>query len=215
MGAIRRLLSFLCCAAGLFGFGCPNALGSDLALMSVNSVSMRPGRVIDLAVSGRVSGESTFGLTVLIELVPRPGTTGTVVFTPAPPEDVVQIGDPWPDEGTFTPFDTNAPGLTPTINACVDDNGTFLATTLNFVQPLAIFPIKASGNAEGIWDVVLNASVGDSNWEGLDTTLQNGVIVVDAGPGTPTVSTWGMVVLSLLLLAAGTIVQTRRQSIVV
>lgn len=62
-------------------------------------------------------------------------------------------------------------------------------------------------DASGVWDVVLSTSVRDSSWEGLDTTLTPGTITVDAA-----VSDWGMIVLTLLTISAGTLVIRRQRT---
>jgi hypothetical protein len=148
--------------------------------LSVQSRAMPPGSVVDLIVEGSINGESTFGVTVLAEVVPRPGATGTLTFTAAPPVDVRALGDPWPAGGTFTAFDTNAPGFSSVLNGAVNDNGTFSPAPVTFTGPLAAFPIEASAGADGAWDIVLSTSAGASGWEGLTTGITDGTITVTA-----------------------------------
>ena len=161
------------------------AAGADL---SVADLALPPGESGKLIVSGQIAGDATFGVTILLEIVPRDGSLGSVSFTPAtgPGEvDIVQVGDPWPGVGSFTAFDTDpTPGGTgsPLFNGSIDDNGTFLPEPLTFTGPLAGFPIIASSDARGVWDVLLSTSVGDSLWEGVSTTLIGGVITVAATP---------------------------------
>ncbi len=47
-------------------------LGTEL---SVNSLAMSPNSIVTLTVSGDIAGESTFGYTILLEIVPRVGNT--------------------------------------------------------------------------------------------------------------------------------------------
>ena len=148
--------------------------------LSVGSIAMPPGGTAALMVSGDVQDRSTFGVTVLLELVPRAGALGTLEFTPAPPVDITQLGDPWPGVGSFSPFDTDTTASS-TLNGGVDDNGTFVAGPLNYSGLLASYPIVASPDATGVWDVKFSTSAGDSSWEGLTTTLLQGTVDVTAG----------------------------------
>ena len=211
IGSVRRSAITRACLAGLLGGIFPCAAVADFASITVRSIAIKPGETAELVISGRVNSKSAFGVTVVAELVPRPGNTGTLVFTSSPPVDIVQLDDPWPELGTFTPFDTNALGFSPTVNASVDDNGNFLVEPMSFAGPLVSFPIEASSDADGTWDILLDPSLGVSSWEGVPTGYGNGVIVVSSGPDLPAASEWGIVALSLLLLTAGTIIHMRRQ----
>jgi len=148
--------------------------------LAIVSLSMPPGATVNVVTSGSLNGESTFGVTLLVELIPRAGTTGTLTFTSAPPVDIVQLGDPWPGAGTFSRFDTNSTGST-ALNGSLDDNGTFVAGPVTFTGSLTGFPVVASGDASGVWDVTLSTSAGDSSWEGLLTGLIDGTVTVVAG----------------------------------
>lgn len=143
----------------------------------VNPVAVQPGGASTVVVRGTINGLSTFGVTVLAELVPRAGATGTVEFTPSPPVDVVQLGDPWPGAGTFSAFDTDGTGSA-TLNGTVDDNGSFVPGPVTFSGPLSRFPIQASAGADGVWDVLLSTSAGSSGWEGVATALLDGAVTV-------------------------------------
>ena len=179
------------CAAG--PDPCPDQLCDDatdtcmgsLASLAVVDLDMSYGSTADLLVSGLISGFDTFGFTLFVEIVPRGGNMGSVVFTSAPPTDVFQIDDVWPGAGTFTPFDTDWTG-SPLLNGCVDDNGT-LAGPVAFSGLLAGFPVTASSDAGGVWDVVLSTFAGDSTWENIPdpvpTTLVAGTIVVAPSVG--------------------------------
>lgn len=151
--------------------------GVRAAELAVNSMDMPPDSTVTLGVSGDIASESTFGVVILVELVTRGGNTGTLQFTAEPPVDIVQLGDPWPGVGTFTPFDTGSTGSF-LLNGSVDDNGTFIPGPVTFSGDLSGFPVIASVDADGIWDVVLSTSVGDSSWEDLTTTLVAGAITV-------------------------------------
>ena len=145
--------------------------------LSVGSLAMTQDQTATVVVSGSVSGESTYGVNLLLEIVPRGGNNGTVTFTAAPPPDVVQIGDPWPGIGTFTRYDTDLTGSV-LLNGSVDDDGTFVPAPVTFSGDLAGFPVISSIDAEGIWDVTLSTSAGNSSWELLTTTLVAGTITV-------------------------------------
>jgi len=147
------------------------------ASLSVGSLAMPPGSTTILTISGEIVSEATYGVTILVELVPRPGAVGTLVFTVAPPADIDQAGDPWPGMGMFSAFDTDQTGSA-TMNGMVDDNGTFLPGTVSFSGPLLHSPLTASASANGVWDVFLSTSSGDSGWEGVATTLTSGTIMV-------------------------------------
>jgi hypothetical protein len=194
------------CLIGLLSTVLTGPAGADTAALSVNEVTMTAGDIGEVIVSGEVNKKDTFGVTVLVEIVPRAGNIGTVVFTPAPPVDIVPLGRPWGDDGMFSPYDTNAIAFSSTKNGSVDDNGTYLSSGLTFVGSLVIFPVQASPDAQGVWDVKLSTSIGDSGWEELDTTLSPGTITVTPSPDIPTLSEWGMAVLALLVLTAGTLI---------
>ncbi|UCC32509.1 MAG: hypothetical protein JSU86_09540 [Phycisphaerales bacterium] len=151
-----------------------NAEGAEL---SVGNVAVIPGDTQSVVVSGAIAGESTFGLTITLEIVPRSGNVGTVTFTAAPPVDILQLGDPWPGQGMFSTFDTDLAGSL-LLNGSVDDNGTYVPGPVVFSGPLTAFPIVASEDATGVWDVTLSTSGYDSSWGGLITTLVPGTITV-------------------------------------
>ena len=70
-----------------------SALAADL---SVGDLTMAPGNTATVVVSGSINGDLTYAVTIMLEIVPRGGNTGTVVFTPEPPVDIAYLGDPWP-----------------------------------------------------------------------------------------------------------------------
>jgi hypothetical protein len=165
--------------------GVPTALGMGTisvvpkVSLSVTGFSLPPGATAGLMVNGNIEGESTYGVTTLVTLVPRAGNSGTLAFTTAPPIDITAVNDPWPGVGAFTPFDTNLSGSS-TLNGSVDDNGSFVSGPVVFSGPLARFPLVASSDADGVWDVLLRTAAGDSRWENLNTVLVNGAVVVTA-----------------------------------
>ena len=142
-------------------------MGADL---TIGSYVLSPASTETVVVSGDIAGESTFGVSIMVEIVPQAGTTGTVSFSPAPPTDITQLGDAWPGVGTFSTFDTDTTTAL-TLNGCVDDNGTYIAGAVTFSGELAGFPVVASADASGTWDLLLSTSLGDSSWEGLSTNL--------------------------------------------
>lgn len=181
--------------------------GARAAEMSAGDVKMRPRSTANITVSGEIDGEKTFAWSVLLEIVPREGSRGTVEFTPAPKQakekrpsfvvaknhrgvdtvrlakirrpgvDIQQLEDVWPDAGTFSAYDTQRAGSR-VLNGAVDENGTFLAGSVTFSGPLAVFPVIASRDAQGVFDVVLWTDAGDSGWEGIETELIAGTITV-------------------------------------
>jgi hypothetical protein len=182
-------------------------LGVQAAEFSVEDTAIRPGQMGRVVVSGAINGEATFGVTVVAELVARLGAVGRLTFTealnpvtnprrsltPAKPSapfmsatihpmsqrsvDIVQVGDPWPGVGMFTPFDTDRSGSVRR-NGMVDDNGTYVPAPTMFSGPLVEFPIIAGSNARGVWDVFLTTEEGGSAWEGVPTTLHAGTVTV-------------------------------------
>jgi len=184
------------------------ALGQDASL-TVSDISLEAGEPGVVVVFGAVNDQITFGVSILVELVPREGSVGVVEFTPAPPVDVHQLGDPWKDAGVYSAFDTNTAPFSATLNGYVDANGTFFCNEpLIYSGPLAGFPITASGDANGIWDVRMSTDHGGSSWECVATALQNGTITVSTN--VPAASTWGLTVMVLLLAIAATAVIRRR-----
>lgn len=151
------------------------------AALSVTSVNVLPGATDGIVVSGTIAGESTYGVVVMAEITPRPGNTGTVTFTLAPPVDVTQVTDVWPAAGMFTPLDTDASGSV-ALNGAVDDDGNFVPAPVSFNGALVRLPIIAGPDAAGVWDVSLTTSLGASAWEGLATVLVNGTVTVTAPP---------------------------------
>ena len=199
--------------AGICGLvaciACLSASGAFAAELSVGKLMMRAGSDGQVVVSGSIAGEATIGVTIRLEIRPRPGSVGTVEFTPvkataplrrgsvavhhnksrastvsvttetAVDADIVQAGDPWPDQGTFSIFDTDRTNAA-TLNGTVDDNGTFIPAAIEYQGTLSAFPISVSAGASGVWDVVLSTSRGDSSWEGVTTTLKSATVTVSA-----------------------------------
>ena len=63
-------------------------------VLQVTDITVPRGGLGDIVVWGEISGESTFGVSILVELIPRPGTRGTVRFTPSESpadSDIVQL----------------------------------------------------------------------------------------------------------------------------
>lgn len=182
-------LTDTCSNGACVGFGDPctgqvcdenlNACVGTVASLTVNSMSVNHGTRGDLLVSGKILGLDTFGVTILVELIGRVGNTGTLTFTPAPPFDITQAGDPWPGVGVFTLFDTDPLGTNSlNLNGSIDDNGEAQPTPASYDGLLSSFPVIASTDAGGAWDVLLSTSSGDSGWEGITTTLNAGIITV-------------------------------------
>ena len=140
-------------------------------------VVLSPGSTVTVVVSGNISGESTYAVNIYLEIVPQGGNTGTVVFTPEPPVDIVHLGDPWPGAGRFSEYDTLLT-FSSLLNGSLDDNGTWSPAPVTYSGLLSGYPVQASPGATGVWDVKLSTFIDDSNWEGLTTTLVAGTIVI-------------------------------------
>ncbi len=148
--------------------------------LSVADVVISPGATATVVVSGTIAGESTYAVNVFVELVPRAGATGTIVFTPEPPVDISYLGDPWPPPlgGLFSKYDTLST-FSSTHNGSIDDNGTLEPAATTYSGFLSGFPVQASADATGVWDVTLTTSgAPPSNWEGVATTPLDGVITI-------------------------------------
>lgn len=186
--------------------------GAETATLSVNSITLSAGQRGEVVISGDSGGNPTYGVELLVWIRPRPDSVGTLVFTPAPPIDIRQEEDPWPDAGAFSVFDTNGPlGFGPYLNGTADADGRWMCNQpVDFSGPLVSFPVIAGPDAEGVWDVWLTTYLGESRWECVDsTTLTNGTITVTTS--VPTVSEWGMVALTVALLGAGAWMIARRR----
>jgi hypothetical protein len=157
----------------------------DGARLWVPQTAAPRGGTSEVVVYGQIGGQSTYGVTIMAELVPSTGSVGSLVFTPAPPVDIHQVGDPWPGAGLYTAFDTDGDGTSsPLLNGSVDDNGTYRPSALVYWGPLTALPIVAGPQAAGTWEVRLQTAVGASGWEGLETELAHGTLqVVDRGDG--------------------------------
>ncbi|MCH7925305.1 MAG: hypothetical protein IIC51_07200 [Planctomycetes bacterium] len=69
----------LCMAAAAILLATPYGSAAEL---SVGNVLVRPNGQSRIVVSGSIDNEPTFGVTIMLELVPRDGSIGTVEFTP-------------------------------------------------------------------------------------------------------------------------------------
>jgi hypothetical protein len=181
------------------------------AELTAHDLTMSPATIADVVVSGGVTQEETAGVNILLEIIPRAGATGTVRFTSAPPVDIEQLGDPWPGVGTFSPYDTDLTA-SDSLNGSVDDNGNYVPEMTTFAGNLASYPVQASEDADGEWDVFLSTFIGDSNWEGLPTSLESGTISVTSISDVPALSEWAAVVMALLLSVAGTLALNRQRA---
>lgn len=182
---------------------------SRAATLTARDSELQAGEVASIIVDGTIAGEPTFGITVLVEIVARAGNRGTVGFTEAPPTDIAIAGHPWFGAGAVSKFDTDQTGSV-SLNGVVYDNGTFLPAPVSFDGILAVMPIVVSADASGTWDVILSTSVGDSAWEGVPTVLQAAVVFVPSMPRIPAVSTWGLWIMALLTVTAGSLLTRRR-----
>lgn len=162
-------------------------------MLSAADLVLPAGRTAEVWVSGEIAGQETIGVTLLVEIASRPGNTGTVEYTPAPPVDITQLGDPWPKTGSFTPFDTDRFSFSETFNGAIDGDGSFLGAPLTYAGLLSAFPIAASSDARGVWDIRLcrNSCATEferSSWNALAgpprTALRHGTLrIVDRQDG--------------------------------
>ncbi len=204
MGRLSRLIVFVIPCI------CTGGVLRAAPALSVQDLVLDAGTGGVVIVDGQLQGESTFGVTVIVRLIARPGARGQVRFTAAPPIDIFQLGDAWPAAGTFSPYDTDITG-SPVLNGCDDDNGTFVPTSTNFNGSLARFPVEASANAAGTWDAVLTSPIGDSGWVGLTTTLVAGTVTVPGVTDVPTLGEVGLMIFAaLILLFGGALIRRRR-----
>ncbi|MFQ5591549.1 MAG: DUF4215 domain-containing protein, partial [Phycisphaerae bacterium] len=147
------------------------------AELSVADLVLSRGASATLVVSGGIAGEPTYAVSILLELVPGSATGGMIEFTPQPPVDIVQLGDPWPGAGQFSQFDTQDT-FSSQLNGSVDDNGSLLPATVTYTGPLSGFPVRASADAAGVWYATLATVAGSSSWEGLSTEFHRGIITI-------------------------------------
>jgi hypothetical protein len=172
----------------VFGTAEPNqdvtgALGSARvtiadAVLAAADLLLPAGRIGEVVVSGEIAGQSTFGVTVVVALVPRAGAVGTVTFTPAPPVDIRELGDPWPGVGRFDAYDTDRT-FSLLLNGSGHDNGTYVPGPVTFAGALAAFPVTATADARGVWDVKLTGpEEATSLLEGLASALLEGTVTV-------------------------------------
>ncbi len=201
---------FLTHLMGLIAFVSAGSVYAGSPTLSAGNSTIAGGESGNVVVSGNIAGQETYSVTIQVQIFARAGNSGTVTFTPSPPPDIAQLEDPWPEAGTFEAFDTDITGWL-IFNGSVDENGDLIARPLTFSGPLSSFPVQASIDAYGVWDVALSTFVGDSLWGGQATTLTPGTITVTASPAIPTASEWGLLVLAALLLVAGGVVIARRQ----
>lgn len=156
-----------------------------VAALAASDVWVPAGRKAQIVVSGDLDDRYTYGVTILVELFALEGAVGTVQFTSAPPVDIVQAGDPWPNMGRFDPFDTDRFFLSLTRNASVDDSGSFEAEAVTFRGALSVFPVEVDPDASGAWIIRLVSGGGTaSSWEGLPTMLSEATLwIVDPADG--------------------------------
>jgi hypothetical protein len=165
---------------------------ASLASLSAYELVVAAGREADLIISGEIEGADTIGVTIAVELVPRPQSEGVVAFTPAPPVDIELLGDPWPDVGTFSPYDTDVTSSA-SLNGSVLDDGIYVPGPVFYSGVLVSFPVRAAGDASGVWDVRLctggcTAEDAISTWSSVPTAVatalyHNVVRVVALGDG--------------------------------
>ncbi|MFQ5496062.1 MAG: hypothetical protein ACE5EX_11855, partial [Phycisphaerae bacterium] len=158
-----RSVLVICCAVSLSGAGAARAVD-----ITVTSMSMVQGTQSTVVVSGTIEGQFASAVELILELQAGPGVTGTLTFTPGggPTSDIALIPpSPWPSP-VFTRQDTNDNFSLLLNGAGIDSVATAAATT--FSGDLAGFPVVASADAVGTWNVLLTASStgASSRWIG-------------------------------------------------
>ncbi len=148
----------------------------SITSLAVESIIVQPDSVTNIVVLGAINGESTYGVTIMLEIIAREGNQGTVSFTST--TDIIQIGDPWPDIGIFSSYDTDLSGAD-FLNGSVDDDENYLPFPTSYSGLLSQFPIEISSDAVGTWDIVLDTSEGISEWEAVPTILVSGTVTVE------------------------------------
>lgn len=157
--------------------------GTHAATISVSSMTMAQNNTSQIIVFGSITGEAADGVTIVVELIPQIGAVGTVAFTPAASvldEDISEFISPFAG-GSFDSLDTNDT-FSLFRNGSTRDSGATPRTT-TFDGPLTIFPIEASMDALGVWDIKLQiqspstASVWNPS-SSIITTLIEGTITV-------------------------------------
>ncbi len=164
---------------------------SRAAEISVASTTVPQGGTTNIIASGSIDGSATGGpdgdadgVMIIVELVPQAGTTGSVTFTPAAnptQEDIVELTNPFAG-GTFSGEDTNDT-LDVMRNSSQRSSGAVPAST-TFSGTLTQFPIIASADATGVWDIKLSITfpAQASRWipnGGVTTTnLIEGIVTV-------------------------------------
>jgi len=148
-----------------------------MTALAVDNVVASAGDIVDIEVHGAINGESTFGVTIMVEILTRSDNEGDIWFT-ASVEDILQIGDPWFDIGVFSSYDIDLSG-SDYLNGTVDDDGNYLSVPVVYSGPLSLFPVQVSEDANGVWDISLSTIVGDSDWEGVETVLRHGTVTIE------------------------------------
>lgn len=161
----------------------------DAADLAVSGVTLAPGSTASVVVSGAIVAELASSIEVVLQIVPQADAVGTVTFTPAVTAGDVDIAqfplpqaDPWAGAGNFIPLDTNM-SFSDVLNGATLDNGD-VPVLVTFSGNLFSFPIVASANAVGTWDIRLdNITALPSGWfgNGLDPipgNITNGTITV-------------------------------------
>jgi hypothetical protein len=154
---------------------------AETARLWIPDVHVRPGQIADVMVFGELAGEETYSVTVLLVVESQDVEAGSVTFTPAPPEDIEPMDQPWPEGGSFDAFDTDTAGSV-TWNGSIHDNGLFVVEPTDFLGPLALFPVIASEDAWGVWRIRFLEEQHPSSWEAVQTELVEGLVRM-VGPG--------------------------------
>lgn len=156
---------------------------AQAATISVSSITLAQNNTSQIVVFGSINGEAADGVTILVELIPQIGAVGMVTFSPAAStldEDILEISSPFAG-GSFDGLDTNDT-FSLFKNGSTRDSGATPQPTI-FDGALSMFPIVASVDALGVWDIKLriqspsSASVWNPS-SSIITTLTEGTITV-------------------------------------
>ncbi len=151
-----------------------------LATITIHNLYMYPGTTADLIVSGQLSGHEAYSVSVWPWIMQQSVTglagAGSVGFTPAPPTDIVQLGDPWLGNSAFATYDTDVMGQPDnSVNMAIIYDPSYVSGSPLFSGPLMRFPVTASNDAHGAWPVWQL----DFGWSAVGTSWTiDGVITV-------------------------------------
>ncbi len=185
--------------------------GEQIIVEPVASI-VAPGGTVSVLVLIRSNTTPLLGYSLDVDVVPGPMAVGTLTADVVATnffdsQNLITAGDATRDPLFSVILDGGDGGVF--INTITDDNSTVLAVDgVNDV--LAEVVLTASFDADGDFTIQMGAAsaLSDANAFSVPFGAFAGTITV-AGTPIPTVSQWGLVVMTILILTAGTIVYHR------